>query len=61
VNEAGEPYVVISTDGHCGADLWDYKPYLARRFHAEFDAWARSYRDAWDGLDAAEHEDHRMG
>ena len=24
-------YTVISADGHAGADLWDYKPYLARQ------------------------------
>ena len=32
--------IVISTDGHCGADLWDYKPYLEQRYHEAFDAWA---------------------
>src|SRR5262249_15001922 len=24
--------IVISTDGHCGADLRDYKPYLEQRY-----------------------------
>jgi hypothetical protein len=23
-------YVLISSDGHAGADLWDYKPYCSR-------------------------------
>jgi hypothetical protein len=36
-------YTVISADGHAGADIADYKPYLARRFHDEFDAWAAAY------------------
>lgn len=39
--------VLISSDGHAGADLLDYKPYLARRWHDEFDAWATNFRDAW--------------
>jgi len=39
--------VLISTDGHAGADLLDYKPYLERRWHDEFDAWATNFRDAW--------------
>ncbi|MDH5238838.1 MAG: amidohydrolase [Acidimicrobiia bacterium] len=39
--------VLISTDGHAGADLLDYKPYLERRWHDEFDAWAATFRDAW--------------
>jgi predicted TIM-barrel fold metal-dependent hydrolase len=36
-------YTVISADGHAGADLRDYRPYLASRWHEEFDAWASSY------------------
>ena len=38
-----ERYTVISVDGHAGADLADYKPYLASRWHDEFDAWAAAY------------------
>jgi predicted TIM-barrel fold metal-dependent hydrolase len=36
-------YTVISADAHAGADLVDYRPYLARRWHDEFDAWAATY------------------
>lgn len=36
-------YTVISADGHAGADLLDYKPYLAKKYHDEFDAWAASF------------------
>ena len=36
-------YTVISADCHAGADLRDYKPYLERRYHDEFDAWAATY------------------
>ena len=36
-------YTVISADSHCGADVVDYRPYLASRFHQEFDAWAATY------------------
>ena len=36
-------YTIISADGHAGADLWDYKPYLPTRLHGEFDAWAATY------------------
>jgi predicted TIM-barrel fold metal-dependent hydrolase len=45
------PYVVISTDGHCGADLWGYKPYLESKYHEEFDAWAREFADPWNAVD----------
>ena len=34
-NRTGRPYVLISSDGHAGADLLDYKPYLARELHAD--------------------------
>jgi predicted TIM-barrel fold metal-dependent hydrolase len=47
----GKPYVLISTDCHGGADLRDYKPYLERRWHDEFDAWAAGYFDLWGTID----------
>jgi predicted TIM-barrel fold metal-dependent hydrolase len=36
-------YTVISADTHCGADVADYRPYLASKYHDEFDAWAATY------------------
>ncbi len=36
-------YTIISADTHAGADLRDYRPYLATRWHDEFDAWAATY------------------
>jgi predicted TIM-barrel fold metal-dependent hydrolase len=54
--------VVISTDGHAGADLWDYKPYLERRFHEQFDAWASTFHDAWaEETDQERPLNHRLG
>jgi predicted TIM-barrel fold metal-dependent hydrolase len=48
---SGKPYVLISTDCHAGADLWDYKPYLEQRWHREFDDWASSFSDGWGRID----------
>ena len=45
-------YIVISSDSHCGADLLDYKPYLEKKWHDEFDAWATSYTNPWEFMDA---------
>jgi predicted TIM-barrel fold metal-dependent hydrolase len=54
--------IVISTDGHCGADLWDYKPYLEQRYQEEFDGWARSFHDPWaDELDQDRPLNNRSG
>ncbi len=54
--------VVISTDGHAGADLWDYKPYLESRYHEQFDAWASTFHDAWaEDTDQARPLNHRLG
>jgi predicted TIM-barrel fold metal-dependent hydrolase len=47
----GRPYVLVSTDGHAGADLLDYRPYLEARWHDEFDQWADGYSDAWGEVD----------
>ena len=51
VSDPDRPYVIISSDCHAGADLRDYKPYLERRWHDEFDAWAATYSDAWADID----------
>jgi len=42
--------VIISIDGHAGADLGDYRPYLAGRWHDEFDAWAAAFVNPWGDL-----------
>lgn len=44
-------YVVISSDSHAGADIPDYKPYLPKKWHDEFDAWAAAYSNPWDFVD----------
>jgi len=43
-------YVVISSDGHVGADLLDYKPYLESSLHDEFDRWAATYANPFSDL-----------
>ncbi|MFI6643504.1 amidohydrolase family protein [Streptomyces sp. NPDC050504] len=43
-------YTVISADCHAGADLLDYKPYLERKHHDEFDAWAAAYVNPYEDL-----------
>ncbi len=54
--------IVISTDGHCGADLWDYKPYLEHRYHEDFDPWANNFHDAWaEELDQDRPVNNRSG
>jgi predicted TIM-barrel fold metal-dependent hydrolase len=54
-------YVVISTDGHCGADLLDYKPYLESKYHDDFDSWASTYHDPWADFDLEREANNRMG
>jgi predicted TIM-barrel fold metal-dependent hydrolase len=36
-------YTIISSDGHAGGDIQDYRPYLASRWQDDFDAWAAEY------------------
>ena len=38
-----DPYAIISADGHAGADLLDYKAYLASSWFDDFDEWAKTY------------------
>jgi len=44
-------YALINCDGHAGASIRDYKPYLAREFHDEFETWARDFHDPWADFD----------
>src|SRR5687768_1768242 len=44
---------VISADCHAGADVLDYKPYLATEWHDEFDAWAATFHDPWVEIESA--------
>ena len=44
-------YLVISADGHAGASLYGYRPYLASEWHDEFDAWASSFVNPWGDLE----------
>jgi hypothetical protein len=43
-------YTVVSADGHAGGDIQDYRPYLASRWHEEFDAWAAQYVNPYADL-----------
>jgi predicted TIM-barrel fold metal-dependent hydrolase len=43
-------YTIISVDGHAGADMRAYKPYLASKWHDEFDAWADAYVNPYADL-----------
>ena len=54
--------ILFSTDGHAGADVLAYKPYLEERYHQRFDEWAATYHDAWlEGLDRNRDPNHRIG
>ena len=51
-----ERYIVISADGHAGADLRDYRPYLEAAFHDEFDRWADAFVNPFGDLERADAE-----
>ena len=54
--------VVISTDGHCGADLWTTSRDLEKRYHDAFDPWAESFHEPWDDeLDQDRPVNNRSG
>jgi predicted TIM-barrel fold metal-dependent hydrolase len=53
--------IVISADGHAGGDVWDYKPYLEKRFHDDFDVWATNYSDPWGVVAGASESGENIG
>jgi predicted TIM-barrel fold metal-dependent hydrolase len=54
---ADHHYVVVSSDNHAGADLYGYKPYLDKKWHDEFDAWAGAYSNPWDFVEVRTNRD----
>lgn len=48
--EPDDRYTVISVDGHAGADRRAYRPYLASRWHDEFDAWDEAFVNPFSDL-----------
>jgi predicted TIM-barrel fold metal-dependent hydrolase len=44
-------YTVISADGHAGADLLGYRPYLEQQHLDEFDRWAGTYVNPFGDLE----------
>lgn len=45
-----ERYIVISADGHAGGNIPDYRPYLASKWHDDFDAWMADYENPYEDL-----------
>ncbi len=43
-------YVVISADGHAGADIRGYRPYLESTYLDQFDRWADAYVNPFGDL-----------
>ena len=54
--DSHDRYTVISADCHAGADLLDYRPYLEKKHHEAFDAWAADYVNPYEDLLAAAAE-----
>ena len=54
-------YTVISADCHGGAQVHEYRDYLERKYHQDFDDWAAEYAIPFEemkGEDAARNWDH---
>jgi predicted TIM-barrel fold metal-dependent hydrolase len=49
---AGDRYLVISSDGHAGAQVHEYREYLESKYHDEFDAWEATFQNPFDDLRA---------
>lgn len=43
-------YMILSSDNHAGAEMRQYKAYLDREFHDDFEAWAASITNPWIDL-----------
>ena len=50
VKLADDRYIVISSDGHAGAQMHEYREYLEAKYLDEFDEWAKSYVNPFTDL-----------
>src|SRR6516165_1058464 len=48
----GDHYIVISSDGHAGAQVHEYRAYLESKYHDEFDAWEAAFVNPFEDLRA---------
>ena len=47
---ADDRYIVISADGHCGAQMSEYRDYLEKKYLDDFDEWVESYVNPFEDL-----------
>jgi hypothetical protein len=47
---ARDRYIVVSADGHAGAELPAYREYLERRYRDDFDAWVSGFQNPFSDL-----------
>jgi predicted TIM-barrel fold metal-dependent hydrolase len=47
---ADDRYIVISSDGHAGGQMHEYRDYLEARYLDDFDEWAKSYVNPFTDL-----------
>ncbi len=43
-------YVILSADGHAGAQLMTYRDYLPSKFHGDFDEWVKRFENPFADL-----------
>src|SRR3954465_14121227 len=43
-------YVILSVDGHAGADVMTYRDYLPAKYHDDFDAWVKDFKNPFQDL-----------
>jgi len=49
---ADDRYIVISSDGHAGAQVHEYRDYLESKYHDDFDAWKATFVNPFEDLRA---------
>jgi predicted TIM-barrel fold metal-dependent hydrolase len=47
---AGDRYIVISSDGHAGAQMDEYRDYLEAKYLDDYEEWAKSYVNPFTDL-----------
>lgn len=44
-------YIVVSSDGHAGGDIPDYRPYIPSKWLDDFDAWHDAFENPYPDLE----------
>ncbi len=55
-SQAAEPLLIVSSDGHVGPPVEQYRDYIEPRYRQDYEDWLAQYRPMWVATQAKPHD-----